>query len=105
MSDGSGVRTKQPKAASPAASFHRPQELERLDELHVLEAERVTAAGHDVGLVREGITGEDLDKPVGRLFLGEIQAQLVELLVVPRRGTFRSVQLEGHRALRAEDRA
>ena len=51
----------------------------------------------------EGITGEHLNVSVGRLFLRQVQLELVQLLVIPRRRTLRAVELVRHRALRAED--
>ena len=68
-----GQRVAEVRAVRPAG-LDRPEELERLDELHVLVAERVAAARDDVALVRERVAGEHLDEPVGRLLLGQVEA-------------------------------
>ena len=99
-----GERVVEARAVRPPGG-HRPEELERLDELEVLVAERVPATRDDVALVRERVPGQDLDEAVVGLLLGEVEPELVELFVIPRCGALRPVELEGHRALRPEDRA
>ena len=87
------------------ARRHGPEERQRLDQLEVLVPDGIAAAGHDVPLVRKGVAGEDLDEPVIGLFLGKVQAQLVQAFVIPAGRALRAVELEGHRALRSQDRA
>ncbi len=88
-----------------ATCGHCGHEIQCLDRLEVLVADRVAATGDEVAVLGELVTGEHFDEAIGRLLLGEIQLELVELLVVPHRGAFGTVDLEAHLTLRTEDGA
>src|SRR5215218_8090541 len=91
--------------AVPAALGDRSAELVVLDDDEVLEADPVRAAGHEVPVVREAVAAEDRPVAGVQAVLGEVDLQLVELLEVPPERAASAVHVEGHLALRADDRA